>query len=465
MSQDIEPTHSKNQFKRLSPAVELYSSTPSRDTVPGLFYLVLCWILSNSNLEYKPNEPQDRHHRQLQKVWREICEIVASSKPFSCAVIGSKGGIGKTPLISMLSLVCAAASHKSTLAAEFHPDTGTMGDRLGVSTSQHGEYRTFHMVRHPEIMESHTAMSKLTATYPGSSLDVLLAEPKPDQPDNITCKEVFEALTDKLFSHYSNVFCDTGNGDLTPIHEGNLFAVDTCVFPVMADKDDNYKPSLMTMIQMHKAGHTRLVVSMPKVVNATNPKDSKDKYLAKYRDGARKILEDSGWRYERIMPDTDKPLPTRPKKTEQSSEEQLAEYREALVNRLLDDLGVTKDNIFLIPFSKHIANNGVASVERSKIGILALMAYSELLLHLMKLPAPTLEEKKARFEATMSQRGEDQMRRPTPVMDPATVDLNLQRLRDANAQGDGDGVKRTLAGIAEMLTKKPEAEAGMTEKE
>jgi hypothetical protein len=50
-------------------------------------------------------------------------------------------------------------------------------------------------------------------------------------------------------------------------------------------------------------------------------------------------------------------------------------------------------------------------------------------------------------------------------MDPATVDLNLQRLRDANAQGDGDGVKRTLAGIAEMLTKKPEAEAGMTEKE
>jgi hypothetical protein len=178
-----------------------------------------------------------------------------------------------------------------------------------------------------------------------------------------------------------------------------------------------------------------------------------------------KILEDSGWRYERIMPDTDKPLPTRPKKTEQSSEEQLAEYREALVNRLLDDLGVTKDNIFLIPFSKHIANNGVASVERSKIGILALMAYSELLLHLMKLPAPTLEEKKARFEATMSQRGEDQMRRPTPVMDPATVDLNLQRLRDANDQGDGDGVKRTLAGIAEMLTKKPEAEAGMTEKE
>lgn len=452
MSLDIEPTHGKNQLKRLSPAVKLNSSTPtpSRDTIPGLIFLLICYVLSKSNLEYKPNEPQDRHHRRLQKVWQEIGEIVASGKPFSCAVIGSKGGIGKTPLISMLSLVCAMASRKSTLAAEFHPDTGTMGDRLGVSTSQHGEYRTFHMVRHPEIMESHTAMSKLTATYPGSSLDVLLAEPKPDQPDNITCMEVFEALI-VLFSHYSNVFCDTGNGDLTPIHEGNLFAVDTCVFPVMADKDDNYKPSLMTKIQMFKAGHTRLVVSMPKVVNATNPKDSKDKYLAKYRDGARKILEDNGWRYERIMPDTDKPLPTKPKKTEQSSEEQLAEYHEALINRLLDDLGVTKDNIFLIPFSKHIANNGVASVERSKICILALMAYSELLLHLMKLPAPTLEEKKARFEATMSQRGEDQMRRPTPLMDSVTRDLHLKRVRDEIDRGDRGSALRALASMAETV--------------
>lgn len=314
------------------------------------------------------------------------------------AVIGSKGGVGKTPLAAYLAAMLQAISQFACLIIDANHNDGTTGERLGISRANH--VLLLEALANLDVIKDYSTASMKLGRHKQTGLQALLSNP------NTTNEQIrmdaFIAMFNLLKTIYHSIVADTGNGNEHAVNEGSLLEADVIIASALAEKPESIGTALTTLLAFYELGHHRKVRDALKVINATRAEHTKEKFLQMFKEAAAAIIEQ------------------RSKATQKPQED------EALADpaAMLETLGITEENIFLVPYSKYIAENGVVSLRPEDTGLPTLDAYADILKRVFEMQVPDAENKQAEIERRLAARNEP----------PTTATPSNQEMSEAEKQ-------------------------------
>lgn len=179
---------------------------------------------------------------------------------FPIAVVGVKGGVGKTVVTEVLGSTFSAVRGDRVIAVDLDPDAGNLISRHGRESAlsiadlvAEGAATRYLDVR------AHTSQNKATR------LEVLTGRDFARNPETLSDNEV-DALMPILDEHYSLVLMDTGTGLKTALMAAVLRRSRALVM-VSSASIDALEETQTSMDWMRNNGHQSLLESMMLVIN------------------------------------------------------------------------------------------------------------------------------------------------------------------------------------------------------
>lgn len=342
-----------------------------RNSIRGVWYLVKCWLANVLPWSWEPKAPHDKQYRIFMDLAEQLSVLMMDRKRM-ISVLGSKGGIGKTPLGTFLAALIALASRRRTLIVDANHNEGTTGPALDISRD--GRVLLLAAIKNPSLLDSSDQLRDGLGFHKESGLLALLSNPN-SITENVTMKQ-FTTLLFFLFKRFDAVVNDGGNGIAHPIINGSASVGDVLLFPALATKPSSFRTAMTTMLGFYDLGHKDKVRNGLKVVSATGRKRTRKEFVDHYRQLIEKFAS-----YEMDPRGDDDEKRVRNPWFNKSEE-------------LMAALGICEENIFLVPESKHIRLERVVTLKREYVGMPALIAYMRILVRVFQMSVPSEEQKR-----------------------------------------------------------------------
>lgn len=379
-----------------------------RDSIFGLLYRLKCGIQAKFNWDWEPKEPHDKLDKNFRQLCKDIKRLATGKSTADIerlarrlfAILAAKGGAGKTPTTAGLAAVYQLATGCHVLLGDFNHNTGTTGERNGVYRDVENVGLLFDVLFNHQMIADYNTATGHFPTHEELNIDILLSNISSEGSESKTqpsVERVIETIL-TLKDAYHGVFCDTGNGNDHPINEGALFASDVAGFTLIAGKKDQYEPFVATLMEFAKLGHYTKVQAAPKIICSTKKGDKPEQFVAQLQTFVERHLARQKWTYTSPESGTQHTI----------ADEEDIEQQSHMVDLVMNDLGIVEDNIFMIPFSPYIEDNGVTSIKRRATGMPALIAYARILKRMLEIPVPSPEEKKGFIQQTLDGRETNQ---------------------------------------------------------
>ena len=172
------------------------------------------------------------------------------SQSHRIAVTSIKGGVGKTPVATLLGLVLAENRGDRVVVVDANPDAGTLADRLTGETS----VTVRELLRDLDRIHSWTEMSRYTSL--AGRLQVLASEQDPAAGDAFS-REEYEHICGLLDRFFNIIITDSGTGLVHSAMEGTLKLADSVII-VGAPTVDGAGRASKTLDWLLAHGHSAL---------------------------------------------------------------------------------------------------------------------------------------------------------------------------------------------------------------
>jgi cellulose biosynthesis protein BcsQ len=377
-----------------------------------------------------------RRQIALEVAYAELCYILiqlAKSNQRTITVLTSKGGAGKTPLITNLAVLFSFVTSTSNLFLEGNENDGTANMRLGLNRAE--QILLNQALSDHSLIKDRNTTDRNLGQHPQANLHALLSDANKD--NNMFTMELFLYMYDVLRTQFANIFGDTGNGNESAANEGLFLESDIAILSAVADDPATFSPLLTTMTNLFKLGHVAKLQKYTRIViNGTRPGDSVADFIERFRSEAAKLVQ--------------------PKFTFSGGETK-PEYWTEDPDQLLRDIGFDYDEkqqrftgkkIHLVPFSEWIRKGKPASVLPEETGLETLVAYLEILADCFKSEVQAPDEKRKEIERRLKERNETSVL--SDLSNKTRVDIILQRLAGALA---GLGHDSELDAVLDLETK------------
>lgn len=330
----------------------------------------------------------------LEVAYAELCYILrllVKSIQRTIVVLTSKGGAGKTPLITNLAVLHSFVTTTSNLFLEGNENDGTANMRLGLNRAEQ-ILLNLALSDHTLIKDRNTSERNL-GKHAQTSLYVLLSDA--NEANNMFTMELFLYMYEVLRTQFGSIFGDTGNGNESAANEALFLECDVALLSAVADDPATFAPLLTTLTNLYKLGHKEKVQQQTRIViSGTKPGDTIDNYIERFRmEAARLVQPKFSFNGGKTKP----------------------EYWTEDPDQLLRDIGFdyneteqrfTGKKIFLVPYSQWIREGKPASVLPEETGLETLVAYLEILVDCFRSDVQTTERKAAEIERRLKERSE-----------------------------------------------------------
>ena len=298
----------------------------------------------------RPNA-QEAHQRQLRRIERkkgEVEQLTMGRKRIFFTVNG-KGGAGKTPLTGYMCNIQMDITRVPTLCVDAN-ETGSIHSLFG--TTRENTLQLRNAVYHRRTFSSYDTIAEFAYKHHSGAL-LIGSDPQKAGKAILTLDAYIEAalIWNKAFPP---LYIDSGNGFSDVPVIGSAMVANVMFFVALSEKHSSFEHVVETMIRYQDMGFAAKVNNGFLVINATKPGDTKRFYLDKIAAELTKF-------------------PKRDVYNEQTGVT-------SNVERRLEDLGITEERLFLIPFSPHIKEDGVISTDQNVIGLDTYEAYLDLLI-------------------------------------------------------------------------------------
>jgi MinD-like ATPase involved in chromosome partitioning or flagellar assembly len=340
-------------------------------------------------------------------------EIVKTDKDWQRAlcVMGTKGGVSKTPLIVYLAAVFAFVTSTTNLLFEANENDGTVNDNLG--TPRASQVLLNDVIADHSLIADHRTALKTLGKFDQTSLWVLLSAA--NIAENEFSMPEFLDTTQTIRPHFGNVWYDTGNGDRRASNEGAFLDSDIVFFPALAGNSYSWSRVITTMINLYQAGHAeKLQTRSCVVINATEEGDTIEYFLNIFLEVAAEAVKP---RYSHKEGRLVAPL-----------------WTEDPV-QLLRDLGfkydtvtekLTGEGMYLVEKSPWIASGKIVSVRPDDVGLGTIVDYLKILVAAFTTPTQDEEVKKNEIKRRIAERNE------TPISTPETMFASLVKAHNGD---------------------------------
>ena len=255
------------------------------------------------------------------------------------AILNSKGGAGKTPILAYLSCIQKKVTEEPVLFIDANEAVGTAHLWFGIERNETLLLQEAVLGRH-ELTSYSKIARKGAAKHLQSSTRFIGSNRKREKPFD---SDEFIEMVEFVSESYNSTYLDTGNGFDSQSNIGTVEIANALLFPIIANNPGTYDGLVLSMQNYIEEGHGDKVRNGFIVVNATQPGDTKEKFL----DIIKKEL-------------TKHPVPTYNSVTRITRN----------VIPTLEDFGIDPDRMFLIPYSEYIAapQIKVITTDPSEIG-------------------------------------------------------------------------------------------------
>jgi MinD-like ATPase involved in chromosome partitioning or flagellar assembly len=203
-----------------------------------------------------PPSPAERARRALEE--RIAVPITGCRR---IAVLGLKGGVGKTTTVACLGATFAEHRGDRVVAVDANPDPGTLGYRIRRDT----------VMTASDLLANAAKMARYTdvrayASQTPMRLEVIASEVDPDRSEAFG-EAHYRELSSVLERFYSLVLTDCGPGLLHDAMRGILALADQLVV-VSAPSLDGARSASLTLEWLERHGHRSLARSSVVTINA-----------------------------------------------------------------------------------------------------------------------------------------------------------------------------------------------------
>lgn len=323
-------------------------------------------ILNNAlrklNIDHRIDGPKPSKNEQLLRMYKLLNHIAKTTQRIIC-VINSKGGAGKTPVATGLAATMQWSIKTICGIIDANENNGTTGKRLGISRD--GLLLLRGAMANLDAISNLNKMSMRLGKHDQTGLIALLSDPSATN-DRFTLEQ-FTKLANVFFGNVHSGVLDTGNGNEHSANEGSFQFADVALFSAWAPKADSFEGLVSSMDAYYKLGYEDKVRSSYIVISATDKKDTKDKFYKMLENLVGELVEDE------------------PGSTVNR-------------DRKMKELGITHDNMFLIPFSEYIQGSVTGTVvpavdmDPRVTGVDTLIAFAELALAIFLREVPSRDE-------------------------------------------------------------------------
>lgn len=309
-----------------------------------------------------------------------VLKILAKQVRRTIVVIASKGGAGKTALITLLATLYAWLTGVATLLVEGNENDGTVNLRTNISRSSVNTKLTDAIFNRDLINTHKKGATNLGQHWQAPSLYVLLSDPD-DSKNQFALQDVLTML-EAIDEQYCARFGDTGNGTgiTKTANTALLLRAHVVLLPVVADDMQTYHTLLTTMINLYNNGHQDKLQRFSRIViNGAKESNTVKRFMDKIYAIA--VEKTSGKGEATQHPEwVGKP------------------------DKFLRDVGFcydeeeqrfTGDHIFVVPYSQWIADGKPISILPEDIGQDTLTAGLLILCECLTMDVQTDEEMEA----------------------------------------------------------------------
>ncbi len=221
-------------------------------------------VLTRINLGLSADEIYERElHAMIRKVVADPHRTNFTSS-YKAAILGLKGGIGKTALTVLLGSVLATVRKNPVLAIDANPDAGNLVERSGVE-SKHSVAQVVASGKHLSTynaLRAHTSMNE-------ANLEVLAAEDYVDAQRSFSGSD-WNAVTAVASPYYPIILADCGTGLFNEPATSILGSVWGLVI-VTDTSVDGARRAATTLDWMRAHGYPDLINRCVVVINHTKP--------------------------------------------------------------------------------------------------------------------------------------------------------------------------------------------------
>jgi len=298
-----------------------------------------------------PPNSEEAHQRQLRRISRKQGEVeqVTMGKKRIIFPVNGKGGVGKSPLAGYASNIQMDITRVPTLCVDANK-TGSIHSLFG--TTRENTLQLRPAVYDRQHFANYEAIAEYAFKHPSGTL-LIGSDPQKVGKPRLRLAEYIEAIH-IWNTAFPPTYIDSGNDFNDVSNIGSAMVANAMIFVALADKPVSFEHLVETMVTYQDMGFGAKVNNGFVVINATNPKDTKRDYL-------KKIAAE---------------LPRFPKKGVYNEQTGMTSN----VERRLEDLGITEERLFLIPFSAHIKEDRVISTDPNVIGLGTYEAYLDLII-------------------------------------------------------------------------------------
>lgn len=320
-------------------------------------------ILRKMKVDRQLAGPKPSKLDQLLRMYKLLNHIAKTTQRIIC-VINSKGGAGKTPVATGLAATLQWAIKTICGIIDANENNGTTGKRLGIGRD--GLMLLRGAMADLDAISNLNKMSMVLGKHDQTGLIALLSNPSATN-DRFTLEQ-FVQLATVFFGNVHSGVLDTGNGNEHPANEGSFQVADFALFSAWAPKPDSFEGLVSSMDAYYKLGYAEKVHSSYIVISATSKKDTKEKFYKMLQNLVAELVKE--------------------------------EQPGATIARDLkmDELGITVENIFLIPFSQYIQGDSsdtivpAVDMDPAVTGVDTLIAFAELAIAIFLSEVPSRKE-------------------------------------------------------------------------
>ncbi|HET8883926.1 MAG TPA: hypothetical protein VFM68_00460 [Candidatus Saccharimonadales bacterium] len=290
---------------------------------------------------------------------------MALTKKRIVAVMNSKGGSGKTPFATYLAATLQLAIKKQCGIIDANENNGTTASRLGIDRMQYMMLRAalLNLVSIDDLDKMSTAFGAHKQT------GLLLLASDPEKTNKTFTLAQFVELVRTVKKNLHSLVLDTGNGNAHPANEGSFREADIVVNTAIVGNPDSFEGVVTTRSAYYTLGYEDKVRRSFIVISGTRKGDTQEKFYKILQMHVAKLV------------------------TEESASVTTAR------DKMMDDLGITLDNIRLIPYSKYIDGNDSMNaippvdLDPQVTGIDTLISVAELAVEIFEEEVPSKNDK------------------------------------------------------------------------
>lgn len=298
----------------------------------------------------------------------------AVRRPRKVTVVNSKGGSGKTPTATYLGVFAQEYTGNACTLIDINQNFGSTWRWVGVSQSDTitvFSALTSSPFSHVDEFNAVTAIHEETGLrFIGSqdmdttmAINEIIKQDQTSLPDDEVRTRVFRRFRAfirniKRFSH--SVFIDTGNGMSHASNTAAVDASDVLVFPASWEDDDDIAGIQETVHGYINRGYGPKLRQRAYYMIYGSPSLKKEVLYEKLCERVFAAYVAANFKKGTLAAMN-------------------PEYRKLKAREYADNLGITIDRLYLVPWSRYIAQKRVASAQIAKVGIPTSLAIFRVL--------------------------------------------------------------------------------------